>query len=265
MTKEILILFSILFFSIVGMAENSKSKPTLTKEEMTFSNTQIFDSYLLHKADETPLFLTEKDIKNISLAPPPKNTSKQTKTELHTLIEYKKLRTPDRIKEIRYQRSLYGSDMCIMDIADFSNEDVLNSLTLRSVNDANIVLTIMKKKFNRVRPHFLNPDIDPVIAVPRHPAYPSGHSTESYVLAHIYSYIAPEYETCFFEKAAAIAKNREVAGLHYPSDSAAGKALAEQLFPLFKKSPAWLELAEQARKSYIANKDTMLARWKKNE
>jgi hypothetical protein len=35
-----------------------------------------------------------------------------------------------------------------------------------------------------------------------------------------------------------IARNREVLGLHYPSDSAAGKKLAEETFKILMECPA---------------------------
>ncbi|MBK8209914.1 MAG: hypothetical protein IPK78_07910 [Rhodospirillales bacterium] len=35
-----------------------------------------------------------------------------------------------------------------------------------------------------------------------------------------------------------IARNREVLGLHYPTDSRAGKSLAAAVFPLLKKCPS---------------------------
>jgi membrane-associated phospholipid phosphatase len=54
-----------------------------------------------------------------------------------------------------------------------------------------------------------------------------------------------------------IARNREVLGVHYPSDSAAGKVLAEQSFKLLMKcrsvnnaNPAKLGIVQRAQQEW---------------
>jgi hypothetical protein len=44
-----------------------------------------------------------------------------------------------------------------------------------------------------------------------------------------------------------IARNREVLGMHYPSDSAAGKKLAEETFPLLIQCPTVRTIVERAK------------------
>jgi len=43
-----------------------------------------------------------------------------------------------------------------------------------------------------------------------------------------------------------ISRNREVLGLHYPSDSLAGKSLATQTFDIMKSCPTIVRLLNQA-------------------
>ena len=71
--------------------------------------------------------------------------------------------------------------------------------------------------------------------VPGHASYPSGHSTESHLIANLLSVvIGPENRA--YEQlrplADRIAINREVMGLHYRSDSEAGRRLAFNLADL---------------------------------
>ena len=58
-------------------------------------------------------------------------------------------------------------------------------------------------------------------------SYPSGHTTEAFVIANILSKLHPEHKESFFKLAELISLSRVVLGLHYPSDSEAGKTLAE--------------------------------------
>jgi hypothetical protein len=43
-----------------------------------------------------------------------------------------------------------------------------------------------------------------------------------------------------------IARNREIAGLHYPSDSHAGRELARQTFAILQKGPLFQKLLVDA-------------------
>jgi hypothetical protein len=96
----------------------------------------------------------------------------------------------------------------------------------------------------RPRPSQVCPALLPPVQVPGHPSYPSGHSTEAHLIARClrdilghgeYSYLKNDLEAL----ANRIARNREIAGLHYPSDSRAGKALAESIFERVKCIPAY--------------------------
>jgi hypothetical protein len=47
-----------------------------------------------------------------------------------------------------------------------------------------------------------------------------------------------------------IARNREVMGLHYPSDSRAGKILADETFELLKECPTVKEMFKGAKSEW---------------
>ena len=64
---------------------------------------------------------------------------------------------------------------------------------------------------------------------PGHPAFPSGHATVAHVFAGLIAARQPHLAQAVETEAAAVARRREIAGLHYQSDSAAGKDLAQQM------------------------------------
>jgi membrane-associated phospholipid phosphatase len=104
-----------------------------------------------------------------------------------------------------------------------------------------------KHVFRRPRPSWECPALLPPIPVPGHSAYPSGHATQAHLMTacmeHVLAIVTPALpsaETTAVAEtlkalARRVARNREIAGLHYPSDSAAGAALAAAVFAELSK------------------------------
>jgi membrane-associated phospholipid phosphatase len=126
---------------------------------------------------------------------------------------------------------------------------------------------------NRPRPSQLSAALMPPIAVPGHASYPSGHSTQSHLLSGLLAQVMPPavtqplpmlagspppapippvltgkpvppappaatWDTSFLGRLAErVSRNREVLGLHYPSDSFAGVIIAKQSLPLLLQCP----------------------------
>lgn len=116
-------------------------------------------------------------------------------------------------------------------------------------HDARWVVLREKARFMRARPDALAPDLAPVIDRPPHPAYPSGHSTESHFIALMIGAILPGCRERALALAADIALRREIAGVHYASDSRAGHLLALRLSDAMIGMPALQELELAARQA----------------
>jgi membrane-associated phospholipid phosphatase len=108
--------------------------------------------------------------------------------------------------------------------------------TTRVLGVASLVGTFIamyfKNLYKRPRPSQLCPALLPPIEIPGHASFPSGHSTQAHLMALCMNDVfngLPQQNTMvddLWTLADCIARNREIAGLHYPSDSAAGAALA---------------------------------------
>ena len=85
-----------------------------------------------------------------------------------------------------------------------------------------------KTKFNRPRPSQYRPALLPPVPVPGHAAYPSGHATQAHLMALFIARATAGKALAQASDALArrIARNREIAGLHFASDSQAGETLA---------------------------------------
>jgi membrane-associated phospholipid phosphatase len=102
------------------------------------------------------------------------------------------------------------------------------------LSEVDEVIVDQKHRFCRDRPWIDTAEgVKPIFdltdwRMPTLKAYPSGHATHAWVWAYLLAKFAPSYQPALFKVAAQIALNREIAGLHYPSDSAAGRQLGEQ-------------------------------------
>ena len=135
--------------------------------------------------------------------------------------------------------------------------------TFRVLNIASLValFTSMyyKGKYRRPRPSELCPALLPPIVVPGHASFPSGHSTQSHLMALCMGQVLSGFvqhqamlddlETL----ADRIARNREIAGLHYPSDTAAGVALAGVILPLLTGNSWYGSALAAARQEWDPN------------
>ena len=113
------------------------------------------------------------------------------------------------------------------------------------------VATYFKDRFHRVRPVTLAPDLAPPIPTPRLPAYPGGHATQICLMALTLRHLHAHREHEILQLAERVAHNRELGGVNYRSDTAAGGKLAEDIFEiltgeceLFKATLEWAKQHE---------------------
>lgn len=92
------------------------------------------------------------------------------------------------------------------------------------------VVMVEKARFNRARPVQVDKSFAPMFCV-GHPAYPSGHATQSHLVALAISMVVkdPAIQSEVFSLAHMISFRREIAGVHFPSDSRAGMILAQHI------------------------------------
>jgi len=104
-----------------------------------------------------------------------------------------------------------------------------NALISYAQRVGEIAALYFKFQYKRVRPSALCPGLLLPFGPPRHPAFPSGHSLTGHLTTYLLIEI-PEVKAAMGTEldwlAYRVAKNRERAGLHYPSDGAAGQLLA---------------------------------------
>jgi acid phosphatase (class A) len=107
----------------------------------------------------------------------------------------------------------------------------------RVLADTEKIDALEKVIWRRPRPPIDHPEIRACVPLPQSSGYPSGHSTEAHVLALVLTSLDPSRAGDFEARAEQIGQDRVIAGVHYPTDVEAGKALARIVFRELEKSP----------------------------
>ncbi len=112
------------------------------------------------------------------------------------------------------------------------------ALLRRALLDLDATLFRHKLAILRPRPHQQDARVRPAIAVPRHPAYPSGHGGEARLIARLLAALLPARGADLLAYAAQVGWRREQAGVHFASDTAAGRVLGDAVADLYLSGDA---------------------------
>lgn len=162
---------------------------------------------------------------------PPANSSQQTRDELETLANAKLLHKNPAKLEQKYDDDFLHAFKKVVKKAGHEWDQAYFKALIKEVASITIRL---KYKFNRPRPFQLGKVLG--IEVTKYssstantPAFPSGHTTQSVVVAHVLSDKYPELKDDLMKVADKVSLSRLVGGHHYPSDVEYGKQLGKWL------------------------------------
>ena len=107
------------------------------------------------------------------------------------------------------------------------------------LDESTIFIKSLKNKFNRPRPVQLGPYFGITLKLSKSrtaktPSYPSGHTTQSRLIAEIYGAMYPDHRKNLLRASEECGAGRIIAGLHFPQDHVAGIYLAKRLFKSLK-------------------------------
>jgi hypothetical protein len=113
-----------------------------------------------------------------------------------------------------------------------------------------LVMIHYKNKFQRPRPSQICPALMPLLEVPGHASFPSGHSLLSHLTSLCLIDLAPRAKDSLTELANRVARNRELAGVHYESDSTAGAEVAEVVHDLLPQCEIFAQTYAKAEQEW---------------
>lgn len=122
------------------------------------------------------------------------------------------------------------------------------------VEESKPVILALKAFYNRSRPFQVSPDINPIASdTTQTPSYPSGHTTQAWLIAHDLAVQHPEHREAFFDLARLVAKTRLLGGVHFRSDNEYAEVLAGSM-------AGWLRRARVATKTDSEREDEQAER-----
>jgi len=175
------------------------------------------------------------------LPPPPAEQSEEQKRDLQAVLDAQAKRSAEQTAASQKESDLTVFQFASVLGSGFSAEKLPKTATFfgHVYEDSIDILGAAKAKWKRPRPFVNNTEVQPAGEKPKSASYPSGNSLLGYVYAIILTDILPEKHDEIFAKGLQIGDARVVAGVHYPTDVAAGRLAAVEIASAIARSPAY--------------------------
>jgi acid phosphatase (class A) len=169
----------------------------------------------------------------------PSDDSLATRADLETVVNVQQRRTSEQVVAavVYDKQQVFQNDDVIGPWFNARNLPQTAAFFAQVAADRFAISSKGKEYWNRPRPPLIDARVKPAIELPTTGAYPSGHSTQAFVNAGLLAEIFPELRDALREHARQVAWSRVIAGVHYPTDTAAGQMLGERLAKEFLKNP----------------------------
>lgn len=186
-----------------------------------------------------PDFFAQDWRAKISLSPAHSFGHPSIAQEISELVALGRTHRHQRVGEIRDQDTKFHDYFAqLMMITPYSHPDTF-TLFKMGARVGEVLMTVYKREHERPRPQQFEPRLIPLLDLPGHSSYPSGHALISRLIALCLAELVANYRDSLMALSNRIGQNREIAGLHFPSDTAAGVSVAEQAFPLLQACPSY--------------------------
>jgi len=195
------------------------------------------DSLRHAKVEEKPVENYKGDYKKLRIEEPTENTSSKTREELKSMQGLMKGRTPEIEQSVKNHDDKVA--YAVEQVLKKNNLEYKESTIKKLATIGSGIVRYYKNKFQRIRPYNLAEalDIKDFDHMPldsdtmKTPAYPSGHSLQSRLIAMYYAEKYPEHKQALMMAADECGEGRVYAGWHFMSDHYAAVKLAKQIYP----------------------------------
>jgi hypothetical protein len=210
----------------------------------------------LLKGKDTPPALLPADF-DTTVPPFHSNLSIETRADLDDMLKKQaEERTPETIARIKSEDKMnwYAEWSFREDGLMPSPQEApeLHKLLEHVASNTWFFIMHEKHRFKRARPTQLEENLTTVIAVPEHASYPSGHATQGYATGLVLAKLDPAHAEEYLKLGNEIGVRREIAGVHYHSDTLAGQGMATAIVNALFDTPTIQALIPDARAELIA-------------
>jgi acid phosphatase (class A) len=187
-----------------------------------------------------PHYLSPDAINIVDLLPePPAVDSAEHQEELNLLIKLQRVRTPADIARATTEEK----HLTVFDFADvlgpnFTPERCPKTAAFfKSALQADLSYfnKLAKNHWNRPRP-YTDPRVHSLF-IEKDGSYPSGHSIRATLFGEVLAALVPEQRSAIIVRSQQMGWDREIAGVHFPSDIYAGRILGKALASKLMANP----------------------------
>ncbi|HEY1684220.1 MAG TPA: phosphatase PAP2 family protein [Tepidisphaeraceae bacterium] len=189
------------------------------------------------------------------IGPPPASHSAQQREEIARILELQSMRTPVQIKRCKEEASVNEFYFARVLGPHFNQHEfpVTGELLHEAYSDAQAISEKLKHQWNRQRPYVADTRINPCVALEKSSSYPSGHAERGIIWATILSQIYPDKRELLMAAGQQLGQNRILAGVHYPSDVAAGQKLGAAIAAKLLANHDFQQHLEKAREECLSS------------
>ena len=254
------------------------SKPKSANEEIDKQKFITDKETIERRMNLKPNYLQNVTVDDFKIPDAPANSSEQTRMEINYLLALQKYRSKEDVRSSLYMANVYynlrvkPSDSTYgrfrrnvfhigRSIGSWFNPETLPitaDFMAKVWQDASYFIWSLKFKYARIRPYVIDPSLKNLEETDW-AAYPSGHASNSYVNAFIYSELAPEFADYFVKDAYDMAHSREILGVHYPSDSESGRIFARQFVNMLFKNEKFLQDFQKVKEEWMVKANETFA------
>ena len=184
------------------------------------------------------------------LPAPPADQSAEHKAELELVLHAQRGASAAELARLRREFKL-GLAAFGPVLGPWFRRDKLpatQQLVARAVEIADKLCIQLKGFYRRARPPAGNPAIKPLdVKHFDHQSYPSWHATMGMLHALLLAELVPAQREALIGRGQEIGWDRVIAGMHHPSDIAAGRMLAQLVFRSLMRKPDFIHLLAEAK------------------
>jgi acid phosphatase (class A) len=198
----------------------------------------LFTLTLHAKETDKPTYIdpVTVDIKALLPAAP---DAAATKLEIDVLLQKQQARTPGEIARAKSEAHVDISIFKKMFGPWFTADKlpVTMAFLAKVSGDTRFFSDEAKDMWQRPRPSLQDPRIHPIVKLPTNASYPSGHSTWATTIGLVLAQLAPDLKDKLVARGEQIGDDREIAGVHFPSDVTVGRTFGKILFDRMSANP----------------------------
>ena len=184
----------------------------------------------------------------------PADDSPQHQAEIDRMLTLQEERTPADVQRVQQEESMNVFDFANVLGPWFRADNVPYTAALlkEAAHTDNAIAGSAKHEWMRKRPQITEPRLHPCLPLEKTTSYPSAHSMLGAMWGQLLAEMFPEDAEILLARGRQIGTDREIAGMHWPSDVEAGLKLGTEVAHRMLADPAFKAKLQKAREECIA-------------